>query len=311
MSEKHDVDVDTKQTLRTLSANIIMDDDATLLLRLQELQQKNSDRWNILRELHHEYLLEVEERRQQQERYYHEESASEVISPSILLECELQQLQAMTPPTTQFPLLTSRDFGLELIETFQQHADAQAVLEHHIELEKMKMQRLIQSLTQQKQIWTALNSIKSDQQSLLADREEGDVGEEHQSPMEENKWLRQELLYVSERIESYYHKKPKRQQQHENIGENDDDHDEIKTNDNTSSEAGKKRCWSLDKLLLELIHQNLNSPSEPYILADPNISSINPRHVELLQSCCVIQRHDDNPYLIRITEYDYNSSDER
>lgn len=260
-------------------------------VRLQEIRASNTKRWKLLRQLHQEYLDVVEEQKRQ--------PRSEVLSPPItLLECELEQLQAF-PPITELPVVTSRDFAVELVESHRQLADAQAVLEHCIELEKKRLQTHKTCLKQQEQMHKVLNALQTEQQQkqtslkLAVDsatlQEDGsDVDQTNLSLAEENQWLKEELKYVSELIEARW--------QHEN--------------DASTTTTQTKRFWPVDKLVLELINQFLTSPDEPYLVVDAptSLATIHPRHVEFLESCCVVQRHEDNPNLISIADY-YTSSD--
>ena len=62
-----------------------------------------------------------------------------------------------------------------------------------------------------------------------------------------------------------------------------------------------RNLWSFYELVQELIQRYLTSPSDPYLLVSSE--PIHPKHIELLRRCHIIQTHEDNTDLVRLTDY--------
>ena len=97
--------------------------------------------------------------------------------------------------------------------------------------------------------------------------QESSILQSKYDPLEESRWLNDELNYLTAVL------------------------DEDSAND----------LWSLATLLHELIQRYMDYPSDPYLLI--SVLPIHPRHVALLLRCQIIENHEDNPELIRLTDY--------
>ena len=78
-------------------------------------------------------------------------------------------------------------------------------------------------------------------------------------------------------------------------------HEELKYVTHVVDKDASGNLWSFHELVQELIQRYLTSPSDPYLL----VSSlpIHPKHIELLHRCQIIQTHEDNLDLVRLTDY--------
>lgn len=149
------------------------------------------------------------------------------------------------------------------------------VVETHDELvqaEAILQQRLeheTKKLASMKELFQQNQELQSNLQTRMASRQQTPPNESsteesaNEALQREHEWLQGELSYVTGLIDK-----------------------DIETSG----------LWSLERLLQELL-----TLKEPYLLTSS--LPIHPKHVELLERCYVIERSEDNPDLIRLTNY--------
>ena len=158
-----------------------------------------------------------------------------------------------------------REFLREIVETHDELVQARAILEQQLEHDKKMIEVNTRILEESREINAVLLSRNEASQRAASTP----VSVEYLQ--EEARWLNDEFTYVAALL------------------------------DGSGSTSRSNGLWSLRQLIQELMQRYLSSPSDPFLLV-PTLP-IHPNHITLLLRCCIIQRREDNPDLVCLTDY--------
>jgi hypothetical protein len=244
--------------------------------RLETLCRKNAERWSTLKELH------------QKQCDVAASMAPTAENQSAAFTAELKMLQSATSSRPHVHV----DFSAELVNSHDELKHTNAVVEQHKERQQQKLREMKQMNDQYKSVNGALVLMQSSNAHPQRDDQSSSSSSSSEDNLQrENRWIRQELKYVAQKLELCANNKRRRL-------ESSDQSSNAAKNDARWKE-NNKRTWSLDHFLLKLTECYL--ASDPYVL----VSSlpVEPWQVDFLRECHVIRIHPDNPNLVCLSDY--------
>jgi hypothetical protein len=161
-----------------------------------------------------------------------------------------------------------RAFGREVVKSYDELVQARALLRQRLHHEQQRLDVSRQVLRQTKEYCASLEASLIASENVASESDPGGLLQEEGLELK----LKDDLSDVAALLDA-----------------------------ESQQTANDRHLWSLGKLLCELIDRYHDSPADPYVLA--STLPIHPRHVELLQQCHVIQRHEYNEHLICLSDY--------
>jgi predicted DNA-binding ribbon-helix-helix protein len=172
------------------------------------------------------------------------------------------------------------NFLKEIVETYDELTQMKAILEQRIQYDRDQLQFYQSLLDRNNRLHT---EISLQRKKVLEDKERS-KSPTHSERLtnhlkDKHQQLCQDLTLVFELLKGT---------RHDRVGGG--------VTGNTNHQL-----WSLEKFTHELVHKYMHSPTDPYLM----VSSIpvHPNHVELLKNCLILEMHEDNSDLVRVTDY--------
>ena len=237
--------------------------------RPEKLRQENAQRWKTLQQIHEQC-------------HHHAETITTTSTAaryqSRALEVELDMLQSLNHCKRR-----NVNFPQELVMSYDDLRQTNAVLDRCIEREKEKFQAMKQLVSQHKAVHQALQSMRNSNNHESPSRNVSDSERQ-------NQWIRNELCYVSNQIQEQQRRKKRRRLEQE------------------TNRREEESTWGLDRFVLELTERYLASSLDPYLLL--NSLPIETWQIDFLKQCSVLRMHPDNSDLVCLSDYNGNSSTE-
>ena len=270
---------------------------------LQQLRDENAKRWKLIEDLHEQLVARAD--KEEEEDGDDSDDENELLAKhpgnqildSIQVEIDLLPQNGVYAKCDELlnhlegsPLLPTTEledaFAAEVILSTRQVAQTDQVLKEAIQREQEKLEAMQTSIAEQTAIQKKLKELEGNATFLTgtsaaaaaaAAERPTDSGQQ-KNEQELNQQLKEALRYLTEYIDQQCERGKAAQQQ------------------NSDTPAMR-----LDELISKLLERAIASPEDPYISVSDD--RIQPKHVELLRQCWMVQSFKDDESLIRLVDY--------